>query len=662
MTGGRRWDVTVHQGDCRDVLQHLEVSSIHALVTDPPAGIAFDGLDWDDFGPGPEAFREFMTQVMRGCVRVLKPGAHAVVWALPRTSHHTAVAMEAAGFEIRDVITHIFGSGIPKSLRLGRTGGRWSGWGTALKPASEHWILARKPLAARTVAANLEEHGTGALNIDACRVGEGPSPSVQRRTAGRPVPSAFRDAQHEHSAERYREARSGEAAGRWPANVVVTDEVLGAANRFFYVAKPSRAERAGNDHPTVKPVALMRHLCALVTPPGGVVLDCFAGSGTTLVAAAQLGLRCIGIERDARHCRTIRGMRSLHRSSHGPLLETTPQSSSGRRLLNAGRTLPFDRRPILLRELDALANRRPNADEVDVLLATLTERDIAILTALEQHHILDREQVRCLFFDGKRKSQKRILSLRDRHLIHRWMAMQPPGWHRRNAVLLLSARGAWALATTRGADARGAVVRAREGARRCFHVLHDLESNWFFIRLAMAGRRLEGEGLFHWLGEDSCRRLYRERGARLTPDGWGRYLTPEGEVVFLLEWDRGTESPARIRQKADWYVDHFTGKREAELNNVLFVAPTEARVETLRGAVADRLRLAGDRPCCSFWFTTAERLATEGPLATPWAAVTGGAVRQLAELPAFARSERRVEDSICKPAWWERRPGGSESW
>jgi hypothetical protein len=113
--------------------------------------------------------------------------------------------------------------------------------------------------------------------------------------------------------------------------------------------------------------------------------------------------------------------------------------------------------------------------------------------------------------------------------------------------------------------------RSRHALAHRFHLLHDLEANGFFIDLANASRPLEGEGLYHWVGEWGCREIYRARGAAFAPDGWGRYLSPSGEVVFLLEWDRGTESPQRNGQKASQYISYFTGRRDAQLNNVLFV-------------------------------------------------------------------------------------------
>jgi DNA modification methylase len=414
----------IHHGDCLAVMREMPDASVDAVVTDPPYGLSFMGKKWDYDVPSEDVWRE--------CLRVLKPGGHLLAFAGTRTQHRMAVRIEDAGFEIRDMIAWVYGSGFPKSLdvskaidkrkdwasleklgaaikvarnalgisqseaarRVGLIGegeslggggfmwfetGRlptreewprvkaalelgddfdaafeaaerevvgvaemrdtsevriavtasaddydaaarrevaitapatdaarqWSGWGTALKPALEPITVARKPLVG-TVAANVLDHGTGALNVDGCRV-EG---------------------------------------GRWPANLIHdgSDEVVGLLNdaaRFFYCAKASKRDRdegcdglalvthqrgmggampvdddgnardrfkaqSRNHHPTVKPTDLMRYLCRLVTPPSGTVLDPFAGSGSTGKAAALEGFRFIGIEREAEYVEIAR--------------------------------------------------------------------------------------------------------------------------------------------------------------------------------------------------------------------------------------------------------------------------------------------------------------------------------------------------------------------
>lgn len=325
--------VDLRNGDCLDVLAELDADSVDAIVTDPPYGLSFMGKAWDKTVPSVDVWRE--------CLRVLKPGGHLLAFAGTRTQHRMAVAIEDAGFEIRDMIAWVYGSGFPKSHDVAKgidkaagavrdvvgvagrsgagrncmsgdfTGGeymttapatpdaaRWQGWGTALKPALEPITVARKPLAG-TVAANVLSHGTGAINVDGCRVG----------TDGGTRKGTF---PKEGSVSAYGNGINGACeivstgAGRWPANLIHdgSDEpadLLGDAARFFYCAKTSKADRndgARNPHPTVKPTALMRYLCRLVTPPGGVVLDPFMGSGSTGRGAVAEGFAFVGIEMD----------------------------------------------------------------------------------------------------------------------------------------------------------------------------------------------------------------------------------------------------------------------------------------------------------------------------------------------------------------------------
>lgn len=339
-------------GDCLEVLKTLESNSVDSLVTDPPAGISFMGKEWDSDKGGREGWIKWMSEVMRECLRVMKPGAHGLVWAIPRTSHWTATALEDAGFEIRDVITHIFGRGFPKSLNIEKAGAgkQWEGWGTALKPASEHWIMIRKPIEEKNVASNVIKFGTGGINIDASRI----------ETKNRRSPMGADGVVHRTTGNSYGEHKKSSFnlnQGRFPANLVLShsehcaddqcdiecaikalDEQSGTlksgnldphhkinasnnksmsganqtrsprqsfggdsggASRFFYCAKISTSERgAGNNHPTVKPKKLMSYLCKLITPHGGVVLDPFMGSGSTGIAASADGFGFIGIERE----------------------------------------------------------------------------------------------------------------------------------------------------------------------------------------------------------------------------------------------------------------------------------------------------------------------------------------------------------------------------
>ena len=313
-------------GDCRDVLALIPANSIDSICTDPPYELGFMGKGWDATGIA------FDSTAWRECLRVLKPGGHLLAFGGTRSYHKMACAIEDAGFEIRDSLMWLYGTGFPKSLNIG------DGRGSALKPAYEPIILARKPLNG-TLRQNVERWGTGVLNIDACRVkyrdeADRASAHPGRCTSKRRGIAAVPDAGS--NSERIEFAY--EQKGRWPANVLLDEVVAGeldaqtdiGVSRFFYVAKASRAEReAGceslatirrtdgrveehdtphlrttqrrNFHPCVKPIALMRHLCRLVTPPNGVVLDPFAGSGTTGCAAMLENLRFVGIEQNAEY-------------------------------------------------------------------------------------------------------------------------------------------------------------------------------------------------------------------------------------------------------------------------------------------------------------------------------------------------------------------------
>ncbi|MEV5001979.1 DNA-methyltransferase [Nocardioides sp. LML1-1-1.1] len=447
--------ITLHHGDCLDVLRELPDASVDAVVTDPPYGLGFMGKEWDSLPPGEEWARE--------CLRVLKPGGHLLAFGGSRTWHRLAVAIEVGGFEIRDSIAWLYGSGFPKSLDVSkaidkrpgflrhkefaeemygrrlllglsladvqrevvgsqtgavwnwehhqfpsakwwpklkatlhmddkwdeviaeaerekvgeRTTGRgagkgstpivgdsenrditapstdaarsWQGWGTALKPAFEPIVVARKPLAG-TVAANVLAHGTGALNIDGCRIEttDDLNGGAYAEVGGRSESASLRAGSGMNVPGKTVGKDFTQPSGRWPANVVLDEHQAaeldeqsgtltsgymrpdvdrttrqgdaygtfsartatetygdtGGASRFFYVAKASSEERPRVDgvaHPTVKPLELMRWLVRLITPPGGVVLEPFAGSGTTVEAAVIEGFRCVAIEREAEY-------------------------------------------------------------------------------------------------------------------------------------------------------------------------------------------------------------------------------------------------------------------------------------------------------------------------------------------------------------------------
>lgn len=369
-------------GDCVEQMKTLEANSVDAIVTDPPYGLEFMGKAWDGFGT-PLGFQTWSEQWAREALRVLKPGGHLLAFGGTRMYHRLAAGIEDAGFEIRDTLMWLYGSGFPKSLDVSKAidkaagaerevvgkhqnpkgkqsdgwghketanitapsteaAKKWQGWGTALKPAVEPIVLARKPLIG-TVAENVLTHGTGALNIDASRIGTDDTRSKSSPTAlGKMNDDGWQA----------KPVIAGSASGRWPANILLDEEAAamldeqsgvsksqggrigkkehgslaigaagvyekgdpgfgdtGGASRFFYVAKASRAERdfglERNIHPTVKPVDLVRYLIRLVTPKGGTVLDPFMGSGTTAVAAIGEGVNWIGCEREPEYLAII---------------------------------------------------------------------------------------------------------------------------------------------------------------------------------------------------------------------------------------------------------------------------------------------------------------------------------------------------------------------
>jgi len=328
MTDGtyKTWDlgggIFVGCGDCAGVLPTLPPDLFDAIVTDPPYGLEFMGKGWDDLGHG-NAQQAWHARWLREAFRVLKPGGHLVAFGGSRTFHRLFFAAEDVGFEIRDTLMWLYGSGFPKSYNLaGRLDG-WDGWGTALKPAHEPILLARKPLIG-TVVKNVQAHGTGALNIDASRIGS----ATGRWPANvllDPEAAAMLDAQTGTLTSgkmqgRYHGFNDGEILGTAGKTDSVYYADSGGASRFFYCAKAAKSEKEagcadlaklhgrkrGNHHPTVKPVALMEYLIRLVLPDGGLLFDPFAGSGTTLVAAARLGQRAVGIEQDAEYVEVLR--------------------------------------------------------------------------------------------------------------------------------------------------------------------------------------------------------------------------------------------------------------------------------------------------------------------------------------------------------------------
>jgi site-specific DNA-methyltransferase (adenine-specific) len=464
--------IKVLHGDCKAVMASMEENSVDAIVTDPPYGLEFMGKEWDapwksdrrqifdgtlkddrdapftrqkvrygfgaSYGAKNEAmlyFQEWAREIFVEAYRVLKPGGHVFAFGGSKTYHRLTCAIEDAGFEIRDCVMYVFGTGFPKSHDVSKaidktlgvkreTVGNmsvpgyakanvengqqkrnttvftrvsdipssdeaaiWQGWGTALKPAYESIVLARKPLIG-TVAQNVMQYGTGALNIDGCRVGtskrvpgslsvtpnkvygsglggysqdgteSGHDPNIGRWPANlihdgseevvslfpnskgqqgdvkgtepsrtgddgtncygeyERVPFKKRNEPESSAARFFYNTRDGEAsAEKTYSDSGATNFAMKPGNRrdqedtparFFYCAKASKKDRNGSNHPTVKPQALMRYLIKMITPPGGVVLDPFAGSGSTGWAADDLGFDCILIEKEPEYVEHIR--------------------------------------------------------------------------------------------------------------------------------------------------------------------------------------------------------------------------------------------------------------------------------------------------------------------------------------------------------------------
>jgi len=403
-------------GDCLDKLKELDDNSVDSIVTDPPYGLSFMGKDWDKV----KATKETKSQVVKGlgagmkmttladniefekwvtewsmeCYRVLKPGGYMLAFGGSRMYHRLASGVENAGFEIRDQMMWVYGSGFPKSMDISkqidkaagkleerkiigqredilkkqakdlREGKRkiketfngdssgngfvsvsaditepvtdeakqWQGWGTSLKPAHEPIVMGRKPISEKTVAENVLEWGTGAINIDGCRISHNEPIRVKKAQEGGNKVYG--------QSGRYEDTTELKPEGRFPANIIFDEEAgklldeqsgiskqsgklyegkdsktsfgqikssavntnygdIGGASRFFYCPKTNKSDRnEGNNHPTVKPTDLMAYLIRLVTPKGGIVLDPFMGSGSTGKAAVREGMDFIGIERE----------------------------------------------------------------------------------------------------------------------------------------------------------------------------------------------------------------------------------------------------------------------------------------------------------------------------------------------------------------------------
>jgi DNA modification methylase len=287
----RRWRLV--EADALDTLARLPGSCIDAVVTDPPYGIALGGEAWDRFGTGgstAEAFENWSSRWAAEAARVLKPGGHLLAFGSPRTFHRLVAGIEDAGLEVRDQLLWLYAQGMPKSPRLP------GGLGTLLKPAYEPILIARKPLAG-TTTDNLQRFGTGALNIEAARVGgaSGYWPANVAASHSPDCPVALLDG------ERIGPSRLFFCAKATKREREAGCEQLPQRSAQLYTGTGRAARERRNTHPTVKPVELMRWLVRLAVPEDGVVLDPFAGSASTGIAAVMEGRRFLGIERESEY-------------------------------------------------------------------------------------------------------------------------------------------------------------------------------------------------------------------------------------------------------------------------------------------------------------------------------------------------------------------------
>ena len=337
----------VHHGNSLELLKQLNENSIDSIVTDPPYELGFMGKSWDKTGIA------YSVKLWKECLRVLKPGGHLLAFGGTRTYHRMVCAIEDAGFEIRDQIQWIYGSGFPKSQNISKAIDKkykeskyneikdsLNGWGTALKPANEPIVMARKPLSDKTIVGNVIEWGTGGINIDDSRItySENDDPRIGKNYVHSAKAGLENGSKKDNSSGEVQQLHNSE--GRFPANVIFDEEAAavldsqtgilksgsncvrrqegfflehgglgkagdvqttygdsGGASRFFYCAKAAKKEKGEfNNHPTVKPIKLMEYLIRLITPDNGVVLDPFAGSGSTLVACVNENKRYIGFE------------------------------------------------------------------------------------------------------------------------------------------------------------------------------------------------------------------------------------------------------------------------------------------------------------------------------------------------------------------------------
>ncbi len=396
----------IYNNDSMEILSNFNENYFDSIITDPPAGIDYLKQDWDSSLSSPNKWITHHQKIFEKCFRVLKPGAFGFVWALPRVSHRTATTLENSGFKIKDIITHVYATGFPKSQyvsdlilkskkidyesiykvtawirkqklekklsnqdldnfvgssgaalhwvseppnpqaqipsinkwkklllllgtppegickivsdyhsnnieasdKLKNLATKWQGWGTSLKPASEHWILIQKPLAKNNIGSNLNHFQTGALNIDSARIASDDLVAKNKQASLKFYQTKLKSPKDVKNYQPHED-------GRFPTNFLISRSSELVKHKYlkyfknfelekpyFYSAKPSKKEKGDfNTHPTVKPLKLINYLTELITPAHGIILDPFMGSGTTGVSAILNGYKFVGIEKDPKY-------------------------------------------------------------------------------------------------------------------------------------------------------------------------------------------------------------------------------------------------------------------------------------------------------------------------------------------------------------------------
>lgn len=294
----------IYHDDCINFTKNCNIK-LDAIVTDPPYGINYQNNIWDEY----KTCVSFKKETWETLSSILKPGGYIAIFGATRTFHRLVSSVEDAGLIIKDQLLWLYGQGMPKSSNIGKKLPEWEGWGTGLKPCYEPIILAQKPIKENTIVKNVEKHGVGAINIEESRLESGRWPGNILHDGSDEVEEMFSQFgergngwSRNYGVEDYQGRQYGGGVfggGGYIGNTTYCD--TGTASRFFYSTKSSVKERTHNrtienNHPTVKNLELMKYIIKLITPKNGIVYDPFAGSGTTLVAAKELGYKFLGVE------------------------------------------------------------------------------------------------------------------------------------------------------------------------------------------------------------------------------------------------------------------------------------------------------------------------------------------------------------------------------